>query len=35
MDPFARPVSFRSLPLIDLLEARDLYHVHLMNKAKT
>ncbi len=33
MDPFARPVSFRSLSLVDLLEARDLYHVHLMNKA--
>jgi len=33
MDPLVRPVNFRSLSLLDLLEARDLYHLHLMNKA--
>ena len=33
MDPLAQPVNFRSLSLKDLLEARDTYHWHLMNKA--
>jgi len=33
MNPLAQPVNFRSLSLKDLLEARDTYHWHLMNKA--
>ncbi len=33
MDPLAQPVNFRSLSLKDLLDARDTYHWHLMNKA--
>ncbi len=33
MDPLAQPVNFRSLSLKDLLEARETYHWHLMNKA--
>jgi hypothetical protein len=32
-DVLANPTNFRSLSLKDLLEARDLYHWHLMNKA--
>ena len=33
MDPLAPPVNFHSLSLRDLLDARDTYHWHLMNKA--
>ncbi len=33
MDPLAQPTNFRSLSLKDLLEAREAYHWHLMNKA--
>ena len=33
MDPLAQPMNFRSLSLKDLLDARDTYHRHLMNKA--
>jgi len=33
MDPLAQPINFRSLSLKDLLDARDTYHWHLMNKA--
>ncbi len=33
MDPLAHQVDFRSLSLWDLLDARDMYHRHLMNKA--
>ncbi len=33
MDPLAQPVNFRSLSLKDLLDAREAYHWHLMNKA--
>ena len=33
MDPLAQQVHFRSLSLKDLLEARETYHWHLMNKA--
>ena len=33
MDPLAQPVNIRSLSLKDLLDARDTYHWHLMNKA--
>ena len=33
MDPLAQPVNFRSLSPKDLLEARETYHWHLMNKA--
>lgn len=33
MDVLANQINFRSLSLKDLLEARDLYHWHLVNKA--
>ena len=33
MDPLTQPVNFRSLSLRDLLDAREAYHWHLMNKA--
>ena len=32
MDPLSHSVNFRSLSLKDLLDARDAYHRHLMNK---
>ena len=33
MDPLAQPSNIRNLSLRDLLDARDAYHWHLMNKA--
>lgn len=33
MDPLAPPLNIRNLALKDLLDARDTYHWHLMNKA--
>ena len=33
MDVLSTPRNFRSLSLKDLLEARDQFHFHLMNKA--
>ena len=33
MNPLAQQVNFRSLSLKDLLDAREAYHWHLMNKA--